>query len=171
MAEEILCRKWRSEMDFLFPLLTRLRLDLKRFQQSTERHDKLDGILSVMDVAGQTRCTPVPRSVHLWKETQGMLFHQSSSPSSSDADTVDQKKKGFWDQLWRSSRSVYSPHWRTDPLLVFWGLLSILTIGLLTGIAGTYRILNAALDRSYYFLQWCWRSLVCQTLWTKLFVS
>lgn len=171
MAEEILQKVGGKRNVISYShCSTRLRLDLKDSSKiDRESLDKLDGILSVMDVAGQTQIVLGPQVQYIYEELQG-IFPQSSSASS---DAGSQKKKGFLGSALEIISSLFTP--LIDVLIgagILKGLLSILTAsGILTDASGTYQILNAAADSLYYFLPVVLAITCAKRFKTNMFVS
>ena len=132
MAEEILQKVGGKRNVISYShCSTRLRLDLKDSGKiDRDSLDKLDGILSVMDVAGQTQIVLGPQVQYIYEELQG-IFPQSFSASS---EAGSQKKKGFLGSALEIISSLFTP--LIDVLIgagILKGLLSILTAsGILT---------------------------------------
>lgn len=172
LAEEILQKVGgKKNVNSYSHCSTRLRFDLKSDQKiDREGLGKLEGVLSVMDVAGQTQIVLGPQVQYIYNELLE-IFPQNSNSSASE--TVSQKKKSILGSALEIISSLFTP--LIDVLIgagILKGLLSIFTAsGLLTDASGTYQILNAAADSLYYFLPVVLAITCAKRFKTNMFVS
>ncbi len=147
---------------------TRLRFDLKDVNKVNQKAlENTDGVLSVMEVAGQTQVVLGSNVQYVYDELVSLFpLNGESSPKS-------ENKKGFWGTALELISSLFTP--LIDTLIgagILKGLLSVLTATkLLTADSGTYQILNAAADSLYYFLPIVIAITCSKRLKTNLFVS
>lgn len=169
LAEEIL-QKVGGEKNIInySHCSTRLRFDLKD-EKKVDRIslEKTDGVLSVMEVAGQTQIVLGSKVQYIFEELQ--VFLSQGNVVTSDKE----KKKGFLGSALEIISSLFTP--LIDVLIgagILKGLLSILiATGILTGDSGTYQILNAAADSLYYFLPVVLAITCSKRFKTNMFVS
>ena len=151
LAEEILQKVGgKKNINSYSHCSTRLRFDLKD-KNSIDKAalERTDGILQVMEVAGQTQVVIGSNVQYVYDELATLLPQGNTSSEKSDG-----KKKGVFGSALELISSLFTP--LIDVLIgagILKGLLSILTAtNLLTDASGTYQILNAAADSLYYFL-------------------
>ena len=151
LAEEILQKVGgKKNINSYSHCSTRLRLDLKD-KNSLDKAalEKTDGVLQVMEVAGQTQIVIGSQVQYVYDELAILLPQGSTSSTNTSGE-----KKGILGSALEIISSLFTP--LIDVLIgagILKGLLSILTAtGLLTDASGTYQILNAAADSLYYFL-------------------
>ena len=150
---------------------TRLRFELKNGEKADRAAlEKVDGVLSVMDVAGQTQVVLGSKVQYVYEELQGLL---PQGGEKEEAAPAQGKKKGALGTALEIISSLFTP--LIDVLIgagILKGLLSVLTAtGLLTDASGTYQILNAAADSLYYFLPIILAVTCSKRFKTNLFVS
>ena len=150
---------------------TRLRFDLKDSSVIDKTGlERTEGVLSIMDVAGQTQIILGSQVQYIYEELQTLLPQGDSSAAKP---SEHKKKKGFWGTALEIISSLFTP--LIDVLIgagILKGILSICTAtGLLTSTDGTYQILNAAGDSLYYFLPVVLAITCSKRLKTNLFVS
>lgn len=150
---------------------TRLRFDLKDSSVIDKTGlEQTEGVLSIMDVAGQTQIILGSQVQYIYEELQTLLPQGDSSAAKP---SEHKKKKGFWGTALEIISSLFTP--LIDVLIgagILKGILSICTAtGLLTSTDGTYQILNAAGDSLYYFLPVVLAITCSKRLKTNLFVS
>lgn len=150
---------------------TRLRFDLKDSSVIDKTGlEQTEGVLSIMNVAGQTQIILGSQVQYIYEELQTLLPQGDSSAAKP---SEHKKKKGFWGTALEIISSLFTP--LIDVLIgagILKGILSICTAtGLLTSTDGTYQILNAAGDSLYYFLPVVLAITCSKRLKTNLFVS
>ena len=150
---------------------TRLRFDLKDSSVIDKTGlEQTEGVLSIMNVAGQTQIILGSQVQYIYEELQTLLPQGDSSAAKP---SEHKKKKGFWGTALEIISSLFTP--LIDVLIgagILKGILSICTAtGLLTSTDGTYQILNAAGDSLYYFLPVVLVITCSKRLKTNLFVS
>ena len=170
LAEEILQKVGgKKNINSYSHCSTRLRLDLKD-KNSLDKAalEKTDGVLQVMEVAGQTQIVIGSQVQYVYDELAILLPQGSTSSTNTSGE-----KKGILGSALEIISSLFTP--LIDVLIgagILKGLLSILTAtGLLTDASGTYQILNAAADSLYYFLPIVIAITCSKKLKTNLFVS
>lgn len=170
LAEEILQKVGgKKNINSYSHCSTRLRLDLKD-KNSLDKAalEKTDGVLQVMEVAGQTQIVIGSQVQYVYDELAALLPQGSTSSTNTSGE-----KKGILGSALEIISSLFTP--LIDVLIgagILKGLLSILTAtGLLTDASGTYQILNAAADSLYYFLPVVIAITCSKKLKTNLFVS
>lgn len=147
---------------------TRLRFDLKDVNKVNQKVlENTEGVLSVMEVAGQTQVVLGSNVQYVYDELVSLF------PLNGETAPKSENKKGFWGTALELISSLFTP--LIDTLIgagILKGLLSVLTaIKLLTTDSGTYQILNAAADSLYYFLPVVIAITCSKRLKTNLFVS
>ena len=150
---------------------TRLRFDLKDSSVIDKTGlEQTEGVLSIMNVAGQTQIILGSQVQYIYEELQTLLPQGDSSAAKP---SEHKKKKGFWGTALEIISSLFTP--LIDVLIgagILKGILSICTAtGLLTSTDGTYQILNAAGDSLYYFIPVVLAITCSKRLKTNLFVS
>lgn len=150
---------------------TRLRFDLKDSSVIDKTGlEQTEGVLSIMNVAGQTQIILGSQVQYIYEELQTLLPQGDSSAAKP---SEHKKKKGFWGTALEIISSLFTP--LIDVLIgagILKGILSICTAtGLLASTDGTYQILNAAGDSLYYFLPVVLAITCSKRLKTNLFVS
>ena len=150
---------------------TRLRFDLKDSSVIDKTGlEQTEGVLSIMNVAGQTQIILGSQVQYIYEELQTLLPQGDSSAAKP---SEHKKKKGFWGTALEIISCLFTP--LIDVLIgagILKGILSICTAtGLLTSTDGTYQILNAAGDSLYYFLPVVLAITCSKRLKTNLFVS
>ena len=170
LAEEILQKVGgKKNINSYSHCSTRLRFDLKD-KNSIDKAalERTDGILQVMEVAGQTQVVIGSNVQYVYDELATLLPQGNTSSEKSDG-----KKKGVFGSALELISSLFTP--LIDVLIgagILKGLLSILTAtNLLTDASGTYQILNAAADSLYYFLPIVIAITCSKKLKTNMFVS
>lgn len=170
LAEEILQKVGgKKNINSYSHCSTRLRFDLKD-KNSIDKAalERTDGVLQVMEVAGQTQVVIGSNVQYVYDELATLLPQGNSSSEKSDSE-----KKGIWGSALELISSLFTP--LIDVLIgagILKGLLSILTAtNLLTDASGTYQILNAAADSLYYFLPIVIAITCSKKLKTNMFVS
>lgn len=172
LAEEILQKVGGKENITSYShCSTRLRFDLKNSKNIDRKAlEQLDGVLSVMEVAGQTQVVLGSQVQYIYEEMQGIL---PVGNSEGDFAAADKKEKGFLGTALEIISSLFTP--LIDVLIgagILKGLLSILTAtNILTADCGTYQILNAAADSLYYFLPVVLAITCSKRFKTNMFVS
>lgn len=131
---------------------TRLRFNLKDNQAIDKTGlNQTEGVLSIMEVAGQTQIVLGSQVQYIYEEMLTLLPQTDSNPAKKSS---DQKKKGILGSALEIISSLFTP--LIDVLIgagILKGLLSVCTAaGILTDASGTYQIINAAADSLYYFL-------------------
>ena len=147
---------------------TRLRFDLRDVNKVNQKAlENTEGILSVMEVAGQTQVVLGSNVQYVYDELVSLF------PLNGETAPKSENKKGFWGTALELISSLFTP--LIDTLIgagILKGLLSVLTATkLLTADSGTYQILNAAADSLYYFLPVVIAITCSKRLKTNLFVS
>ena len=147
---------------------TRLRFDLKDVNKVNQKVlENTEGVLSVMEVAGQTQVVLGSNVQYVYDELVSLF------PLNGETAPKSENKKGFWGTALELISSLFTP--LIDTLIgagILKGLLSVLTATkLLTTDSGTYQILNAAADSLYYFLPVVIAITCSKRLKTNLFVS
>ena len=147
---------------------TRLRFDLKDVNKVNQKAlENTEGVLSVMEVAGQTQVVLGSNVQYVYDELVSLF------PLNGETAPKSENKKGFWGTALELISSLFTP--LIDTLIgagILKGLLSVLTATkLLTTDSGTYQILNAAADSLYYFLPVVIAITCSKRLKTNLFVS
>ncbi|WP_033163191.1 beta-glucoside-specific PTS transporter subunit IIABC [Sharpea azabuensis] len=147
---------------------TRLRFDLKDVNKVNQKVlENTEGVLSVMEVAGQTQVVLGSNVQYIYDELVSLF------PLNGETAPKSENKKGFWGTALELISSLFTP--LIDTLIgagILKGLLSVLTATkLLTTDSGTYQILNAAADSLYYFLPVVIAITCSKRLKTNLFVS
>lgn len=147
---------------------TRLRFDLKNKDEvNREALEKLDGVMSVVEVADQLQIVIGSGVVYLYDELSKILT------SMGEPDSKSGEKKGLVAFFIELVSSLFTPI--IDVLIgagILKGLLSILlALNILNPTSGTYEILNAAADSLYYFLPIILAVTASRRFKTNLFVS
>lgn len=147
---------------------TRLRLDLKDSGKVNKSAlGKVQEVLSVVEVAGQTQIVLGPKAQYVCDEMLALLPAQGSEKEKAN------QKKGFWGTAVELISNLFTPI--VDVLIgaaMLKGLLSVLTAtGFLAATSGTYEILNAAGDSLYYFLPILLAITCSKRFKTNMFVS
>lgn len=149
---------------------TRLRFDLKDVNAMDKTAlEKTDGVLSVMEVAGQTQVVLGSKVQYVYEELQTIIPVGAANNSKEDADS----KKGALGTILEIISNLFTP--LIDVLIgagILKGVISIfVAAGMLSTGSGTYAILNAAADSLYYFLPIMLAVTCSRRFKTNLFVS
>ncbi len=147
---------------------TRLRFDLKNKDEvNREALERLDGVMSVVEVADQLQIVIGSGVVYLYDELSKILT------TTGEHDSKSGEKKSLVAFFIELVSSLFTPI--IDVLIgagILKGLLSILlALNVLNPTSGTYEILNAAADSLYYFLPIILAVTASRRFKTNLFVS
>lgn len=148
---------------------TRLRFDLLDENAADKVGlGKLDGVLSVVEVAGQLQVVLGPKVADVFRELQVIFPGEGLG-----GERRGKKKKGIMGGALEVISSLFTPI--IDVLIgagILKGILSILTAtGILAAGSGTFQILNAAADSLYYFLPVILAITCSKRFHTNIFVS
>lgn len=150
---------------------TRLRFDLKdKGKIEKSELEKTEGVLSVMEVAGQTQVVIGSNVQYVYEELVAIFPQHGGTTKTGKS---EEKKKGIVGTALELISSLFTP--LIDVLIgagILKGVLSICTAaGILVATDGTYQILNAAADSLYYFLPVVLAITCSKRLNTNMFVS
>lgn len=128
---------------------TRLRFNLKSNEKALKRDiERLEGVITVMEAAGQFQVVLGPKVTDVYREFQKLL------PSDNLSNDNKKNKVGIASTIIDSISSIFTPILYT--LIgsgILKGILAVCTAtNILAADSGTYMIWNAASDSLYYFL-------------------